>query len=317
MIAESLSLFTVPELVTQFRNDVMRVGSAWNLGKNPERFEQTPERAALVSQIRALAAELRARAPVNVVTSLIEDGDIDVRAWAFRQFFSVAPGLARANRMGLGQGLSAQQVLELIKRARSKPPKRPTLNDMTIDRLVARFVDACQRHYGARFAEADDWPDDLSLSNRISGELVTIMQEFKRRDALDHLLPFLDSDNVTERSMAAQATITIAPERAIKTLEAVVESKDSYEFSRPTAPWRTIAAARPWFTGSVEFFAASVAGRGEAGSLSPEAACKKRGSARPATGGSVLSLRQNRPLQITQIVTCAMKFWARRGVVVI
>ena len=227
-----LSPFTVPELVTQFRSDVMRVGTAWNLGKNPERFEQTPERAALVSQIRALAAELRARAPVDVVTSLIEDSDIDVRAWAFSQFFSVAPDLARASRMGLGQGLSAQQVLELIKRARSKPPKRPALPDMTLDQLVARFADACQRHYGARFAEADDWPHDLSLSNRISDELVTIMQEFKRRDALDRLLPFLDSDNITERSTAARATITIAPERAIKTLEAVVASKNSYQFSR-------------------------------------------------------------------------------------
>jgi HEAT repeat protein len=103
---------------------------------------------------------------------------------------------------------------------------------MTIDQLVARFADACQRYFGARFAEVGDWPDDLSLSNRISDELVTIMQEFKRRDALDRLLPFLDSDNITERSTAARAAITIAPERAIKTLEAVVASKDSYECFR-------------------------------------------------------------------------------------
>ena len=226
-----LSLLTLPELITQFRTDVIRAGSAWNLGKNPERFEQTPERAALVSQIRALAAELRARAPVDVVTSLIEDSDIDVRAWACGQFMSVAPELVQVSSMGLGEGLSAQEVLQFIKRARSFPPKQPALPDMTQDQLVARFADACQRHYGARFAEADDWPHDLSLSNRISDELVTIMQEFKRRDALDRLLPFLDSDNITERSTAARATITIAPERAIKTLEAVVASKDSYEFS--------------------------------------------------------------------------------------
>ena len=46
-----------------------------------------------------------------------------------------------------------------------------------------------------------------------------------------HLLPFLDFDNITEKSMAAQATITIAPGRVIKTLEEVVASTDCYEFS--------------------------------------------------------------------------------------
>ena len=89
-----LSLLTVPELVAQFRSDVIRAGSAWNLGKNPERFKRTPERAALVSQIRALAAELRSRAPVETLTSLIEDEDIDVRAWSCGHFRDVAPDLA-------------------------------------------------------------------------------------------------------------------------------------------------------------------------------------------------------------------------------
>ena len=57
------------------------------------------------------------------------------------------------------------------------------------------------------------------------------MQEFKRRDALDRLLPLLDADNISERSAAACATITIAPQRAIETLEEIVASKDRYEFS--------------------------------------------------------------------------------------
>ena len=60
-----LSLLTVPEIITQFRSDVVRVGSGWSLGKDPERFHQTPERAALVDQIRALATELRRRASAD------------------------------------------------------------------------------------------------------------------------------------------------------------------------------------------------------------------------------------------------------------
>ena len=225
-----LSLLTVPELVALFRDDVIRAGSAWNLGKNPERFKRTPERAALVSQIRALAAELRSRAPIETLTSLIEDEDIDVRAWSSGHFREAAPDLADASQAGLAANLTAKQVLGYIKRARSEPPKRPALNDMTIDQLIARFADACQRYYGARFAERDDWPNNLELSNRIAEEVVAIMQEFKRRDALDRLLPFLDADNISERSAAACATITIAPERAIKTLEDIVASKDTYEF---------------------------------------------------------------------------------------
>ena len=157
-----------------------------------------------------------------------------MRVWACFQFRAAAPELANASLMGVGkEGLTANQVLEFVKRTRSKPPKRPALNEMTIDQLVARFADACQRYYGARFAEAKEWPDNLELSNRITGELVAIMQEFKRRDALDRLLPFLDSSNISERSAAACATITIAPERAIETLEEIVASKDTYEF--PTA----------------------------------------------------------------------------------
>ena len=50
----------------------------------------------------------------------------------------------------------------------------------------------------------------LRSGNPIAGEVVAVVQEFKRRDAL--LLPFLDSNPISESSTAARATITIALE---------------------------------------------------------------------------------------------------------
>ena len=86
------------------------------------------------------------------------------------------------------------------------------------------------------------------------------MQEFKRRDALDRLLPFLDADNISERSAAACATITIAPERAIKTLEEIVASRDRYEFSNAYDALDHYRRGQTVVSGSVEGPAPSVAG---------------------------------------------------------
>jgi len=118
-------------------------------------------------------------------------------------------------------------VLALADRARTPAAKRPTLQEMSVHELAQRFEDAATREFAARFVAVE--PTDMTLHNRIAGEVADICRESKRRDKLSTLLPFLDSSIITTRAQAARTTITIAPERASEVLEGVRASKDYYE----------------------------------------------------------------------------------------
>jgi HEAT repeat protein len=229
---------TNAELVREFIDLAKRTGALFARGQPEGRLRRTPERQQLVTRLRSVGEELRARAALDEARRLLEDGDIDVRGWAAGQFLGMLPKLARATFTGLCIDRPATEVLEQLRHARERPPSRPTLREMSTDALVQRFVNAATREYWTRFAgDGKGSPLDLKLRNRIVGELGAIMVEFKRRDALALLLPFLESDNITVRAEAACATITIDPERAVKVLEAVIASNDSYELG---AAWRAL-----------------------------------------------------------------------------
>ena len=151
-----------------------------------------------------------------------------MRAWASLQFLSSQPELGLASFSGLGTELSAQEVLALARRAQQAPPSLPRLVEMSTEALVAQFEDAAWREYGTRFVANDD-PTDMTLYNRIVGEILDIMRELKRRDALAALLPLLNSGNITVRKEAAIATLTVSPQRASATLDAIVASKNRRE----------------------------------------------------------------------------------------
>jgi len=229
---------TNDELVEDFNDLAKKTGTLYALGKSEERLRRTPERQQLVARLRSVAEELRARGALDEVRRLLEDDDIDVRGWAAGQFLSTLPELASATFTGIFTGRPATEVLEQLRHARERPPARPTLREMSTDALVQRFVDAATREYWTRFAgDGKGSSLNLDLRNRIVGELGSIVVEFKRRDALARLRPFTESDNITVRAEAARATITIDPERAVKVLEAVIASNDSYELG---AAWRAL-----------------------------------------------------------------------------
>ena len=158
----------------------------------------------------------------------MEDHDTDVRGWAAPQFLPVDEEFASATLSGLIFGMSAQEIIALKKRAVSPPPKRPPLAELPTATLAEAFEDAASREYAARFVHEDD-PTDMTLHNRIVGEVIDIRKELVRRKALASLLPLLDSPNITVRAEAARATLPVAPERANAVLEAVVASGDQHE----------------------------------------------------------------------------------------
>jgi Domain of unknown function (DUF2019) len=223
---------TVGELIDEFRQLADQLGSPWNLGERQERYRRTPERAARVARMNALTPEMRLRAPADALRALMEDSDTDVRTWTSMRFDEVDSDLARAAIAGVCERTSTKGAQRLIEHARTPPPPRPTLTEMSLAELVTRFSDACLREYWTRYCGEDTQLLDVELRNKIDGEVSQIVAELRSRGACDRLLPILDSPNITERAEAARATFEVAPERALKTMEEVAASKDSCEFGR-------------------------------------------------------------------------------------
>jgi HEAT repeat protein len=221
-----------PDLIDEFRQLAGQLGSAWDFTKRPERYRRTPERAARVARMNALTPEMKLRTPADALRALLNDSDDDIRAWASMRFNDIDPDLAYAATSGICEGVSTREAQRLIEHARTPPPPRPTLTEMSLAELVARFSDACLREFWTRHCGQNGDPLDVELRNKIDGEVAQIVAEIHRRGVSDRLLPLLESDNITERAEAARATFEVAPERALKTLEEVAASKDSCEFGR-------------------------------------------------------------------------------------
>ena len=97
------------------------------------------------------------------------------------------PG-ARARQCGgadlLTWGCRPTTCAELQRRARQKPPERPTLAEMSDDDLVARFKDAAERESGTHFLDYLEDPADKDLQNEIVVEVWDIMRQLKARGLL-------------------------------------------------------------------------------------------------------------------------------------
>ncbi|MBV8135663.1 MAG: DUF2019 domain-containing protein [Deltaproteobacteria bacterium] len=216
------------DLVQEFKETAKQAGTVFTGSTAPEKLRRTPERQRLVEKMRVISAELRARRAMADIRALLEDEDTDVRGWAAGQFLSIDPEWASATFDGLIYKMPAREVLDLKRRAVSPPPNKPALGELTTSALVQRFEDAALREYATRMVDRDD-PTDMSLYNRRLSEVLDIMRELMRRDALGDLLPLLDSPNVTVRAEAARATLWVAPERASAVLEEIAAKADQWE----------------------------------------------------------------------------------------
>jgi HEAT repeat protein len=206
-----------------------------------EELVPTPERAARVATIKALAAELVARKPIPGVRQLFEDDDANVRAWAAGQLMAVDPQWGFATLQALINGLSTREALDLMQRVIEEPPSLPALKDMGDDALVARFEDAATREFATRFLDCVDDQNDIDTRNRVLGEVWDVMRELKARGLLGRLLPLLESSNVTVRREAATACLRVAEEKAIAVLEAVAADggvNDMYAARDALEGWR-------------------------------------------------------------------------------
>ena len=229
MNAKSYALLSEDELIDEFVRLAKSLSSMWTYWFN--RPAKTPERDQMMRELRAVSAELCARKPIEKLRPLFDHENVDVRFHAVWAFMNVDPDWALATIPAHTADLSTKDVIALCARAKKRPPARPTLKDMSMEQLVARFEDAGIRRYATRFLGGESEPFDVKLSNRIVGEMREIVDELKSRDALAELLPMLDHPNIAVRNNAANFCVPIARERAIAVLEAIEASRDSIERS--------------------------------------------------------------------------------------
>jgi len=144
MTAAQYERMTTEELLDQFAELARRAGSVLG-SRRLGREKRGPLPKDLVDQLHAITRELETRGPTTKVRELLQDPDPDVRGWAAGQFTMIDPEWANASFHGLLHKLTTKEVLALRERILKGPPKRPKVREMTVEQLVARFEDACER----------------------------------------------------------------------------------------------------------------------------------------------------------------------------
>jgi hypothetical protein len=250
MIGIDYSRLSTDELLQKFVEAARVNGSVYGLFALPnERWGQAIEdlhakggKVPMPEKMQSLGAELRRRKPIGQLRRLFESRDPDVRSWAATQFLSVDPEWATATMTGLIHNLSTREVLAWRHRILEDPPERPTTSEMTIPELLERFVDACERCYGAtRFISEEEggWPT-MKAYNKISGEPYAVAKELHARGILETLVPMLDHPHVTVRQKAARYCLRIATDKAIAALRGIDEkdrSQESLDASWTLSEW--------------------------------------------------------------------------------
>jgi len=192
-----------------------------------QKVRPSPERSAKIDKLKTIAAAILARRPVEEARRLMDDDNLDVRAWATGMLGLVDSEWATASQSGLFARLTTREVLAKRALAREKPPFGPPLDALSDDELVARFEDLGQREEATGFLDCTGDPKDMNIRNEIVGQTLDAMRALKARGLLLRLLPLLDSDKVAVRFEAALACMRIAPEKATAVLERIVAAKNS------------------------------------------------------------------------------------------
>jgi hypothetical protein len=182
---------------------------------------------ALFDDLQAVITELLKRKPTDKLQGLFFHEDADVRNWAGIYLHRLNPEVASAATSSAIYGLTTKEVLALCDRIRRGPPATPTLQEMTVLQLLARYIDACERCYGTtRFlADEETGGPNVKDYSKASGEIHRVAKELNARGQLAALVPLMDHPLVTVRQKAGMHCLDIAGEKATATLEAINPGK--------------------------------------------------------------------------------------------
>lgn len=230
MSAEDYAATTVEALLQRFAGTAKRLGLGYACRDHSAASGEGPpsktEKRRAFADARAIADALRARASEREIELLFETDDPDVRLCASLLLGDLAAELSQAAQYAAIASLSTRAVLREARRARTPPPLRPTLQEMGDDALLGRFQDAGERLTGCAFIDTVATPKDFQARDRIVAELAAIRVEIERRGMLTRLEPFLDSKDPRIRFQAALGCLSVVPEKAVTTLQALAENAD-------------------------------------------------------------------------------------------
>jgi len=232
------SNFSDDDLIKRFISGARHVGGGWDMDGKPDRL--SPEAVAIRQELRAIAAELLARRPVELLLPLFDNADRNVRGWAAGQLWPIDEQRAKCGLAGFGKraasglpgpgsDLTATETLAFRQRALQRPPRRPPLGELTVQQLVGRFEDACLRRFGAKFVRNARGFQDVPTRNRIVSEIAQIVGELHTRDAVVALLPLLDHPNLMARYVTAEYCLPLEKKKAVVILEEMVAARDPVE----------------------------------------------------------------------------------------
>ena len=141
MSAEPWTRMSADELIAAFVRLAQALRSVWTFwAKIPE---NTPERQAMDQELRAIAAELCARKPIEKIRPLFDHESVDVRFYAAMRFLPVDPDWAIAAISAHTADLSTKEVIELCARANERPPAfRPLQRH--VDGPTRRAIRGCR-----------------------------------------------------------------------------------------------------------------------------------------------------------------------------
>ena len=153
-----------------------------------------------------------------------------MRSLASSQFSKFDPELAQAAFYGVQFGVPTREVVALTRRARATPADPPSLAGLSVEALVAAFLDASTRLYATRFIDCVGEPDDLEIRNRIVVEISRLAHELNARGALARLAPLMDDANDRVRIDAAMLCLATDTEKARAILDdAAARSRDIFD----------------------------------------------------------------------------------------
>ncbi len=260
------------ELIQKFIDTAKMTGSVFGLKSRLARESLLQAALALhaghsearVEEMQALGAELRNRKATADLRKLFEHHDPDVRGWAGPQFLSVDYDWASATMAGLVHGLSTREVLAWRDRILRGAPRRPTFREMSALQLVERFVDACERCYGATRFLTDEQGGGLSMKayNKVSGEPYAVAKELNARGELAALVPLLNHPLVTVREKTAMYCLDIATDKAIAALQAISGADCGHEAVEGVYDTRSLANGKIQTTLCISLAAAKSVERG-------------------------------------------------------
>jgi len=209
---------------------------------------QAKEFKAAIEEARALANELDRRQAFDASDRLFDCPNAAVRMGVFALLMPDAPREMRLEAMlGPLSGLPDEKAGVVFQDALATGERSVSLEKLTEDELVDRFVEFCLRDFMAtNFFNLHSDQSQIDASNNITSELIRILVALKIRGALGRLVPLLKHQNQNVRLWAADGALFVDEGAALATLTAIADegAPESARMFRHSGPCLTNMSAR-------------------------------------------------------------------------